>query len=207
MFLARPIAFVVALILAPALHAQQVMRYGVVMDDARNELAAVWTEDIHQVERAYCVTHWWAAVRSPRGLADRTSDGTTDTVFRVLAIEPGDQTDATPNSATFSCPAGEPELHTHPPATCYADRQDQCYKGGTDAYSCQPSREDVHTLLERGDAFAIVQCDRNAFVFYYPAQYEPPGAASPALAAVPAPPRIRDPYSYVGRPTAPVNKP
>jgi hypothetical protein len=205
MLLARTTAFLVALASAPALHAQQVMRYGVVMDEARNELAAVWTEDIHQVERAYCVTHWWAAVRAPRRGADRAPDSTTDTVFRVLAIEPGDQTDATPNSATFTCPAGEPELHTHPPATCYADRQDQCYKGGTDAYSCQPSREDVQTLLERGDAFAIVQCDRNAFVFYYPAEYEAPAPPPPALAA--GPPHIRDPYTDAGRPAAEVNKP
>jgi hypothetical protein len=161
------------------------MRYGVVMDQARNALAAVWTDDVHQVERAYCVTHWWAAVRAPRTRVD-PADSTTDTVFRVMAIEPGDQTEATPNSAAFSCPAGEPELHTHPPATCYADRQDQCYQGGPDAYSCQPSREDVQTLLARGDAFAIVQCDRDAFVFYYPAQYIPPSRApgsAPVLAA------------------------
>jgi hypothetical protein len=198
----RAIAVLTLLTLAPALlDAQQAMRYGVVMDQARNALAAVWTEDIHQVERAYCVTQWWAATRAPR----HTSDSTTDTVFRVLAIEPGEQTDATPNSATFTCPPGEPELHTHPPATCYADRQDQCYQGGTDAYSCQPSREDVRTLLSRRDAFAIVQCDRNAFVFYYPAQYEAAAQPPPTLAA--SPPHIRDPYSDVGRPTTAVNKP
>jgi hypothetical protein len=188
-----------------ALHAQQVMRYGVLMDNARNALAAVWTEDIHQVERAYCVTHWWAAVRAPRPRTDRT-DSTTDTVFRVMAVEPGEETDATPNSASFACPVGEPELHTHPPATCYADRADQCYQGGPDAYSCQPSREDVHTLLVRGDAFAIVQCDRNAFVFYYPAQYTPApaGSSAPVLAATA---HIREPYSDVRRAPAATNKP
>ena len=191
---------------APALSSSlnaQVMRYGVVMDGARNQLASVWTEDIHQVERAYCVTHWWAATHAPRDRADST----VDTVFRVLAVERGDQTDATPNSATFTCPAGEPELHTHPPATCYADRQDQCYAGGTDAYSCQPSREDVQTLRDRGDAFAIVQCDRNAFVFYYPSQYAgPPPPPAPALAVAA---RIRDPYSGStgDRLTKAVNKP
>jgi hypothetical protein len=199
---------IVMCMVSPALLDAQVMRYGVVMDGARNQLAAVWTEDVHQVEHAYCVTHWWAAVRSPRP----NGDTTVDTVFRVLAVEPGEQSDATPNSATFSCPAGEPEIHTHPPATCYADRQDQCYPGGTDAYSCQPSREDVQTLRERGDAFAIVQCDRNAFVFYYASQYNatPPTPPGQALAQAA---RIRDPYSgpagdHVTKPVSEaVNKP
>jgi hypothetical protein len=177
------------------------MRYGVVMDGARNQLAAVWTEDVHQVERAYCVTHWWAATRTP----GRAADSTVDTVFRVLAVEPGEDVDATPNGANFACPAGEPELHTHPPATCYADRQDQCYRGGTDAYSCQPSREDVHTLRERGDAFAIVQCDRNAFVFYYPSEYYgAPPTPPPTLAVTP---HIRDPYRVADRAQGAVNKP
>jgi hypothetical protein len=160
------------------MQAQQAMRYGVVMDGARQQLAALWSDDVHQVERAYCVTHWWASAR------------TGDTVFRVLAVEPGDVTEATPNGATFTCPTGEPELHTHPPATCYGDRQDQCFPGGPDAYSCQPSREDVETLRTRGDAFAIVQCDRNAFIFYYRAQYTDP--PPPAIAATP---HIRDPYN------------
>jgi len=160
---------------APALSAQ-VMHYGVVMDQLRDGLAERWSEDVHQVERVYCVTQWWAAVSTHRlpVAADSAGDvePAIDTVFRVLEAKPADATEATPNGATFTCPAGQPEMHTHPPATCYANRQDQCYRGGTDAYSCQPSREDVHTLRERGDAFAIVQCDRNAFVFYYPSQYE-----------------------------------
>lgn len=174
----------------------QVMRYGVVMDAARNALAAEWTDDPTQVERAYCVTQWWTATsRNARVHAADDSTGVqkpdgrdADTVYRVTVIKPVETSDATPNGATFACPAGVPEVHTHPPATCYSDRTDQCYAGGADAYSCQPSREDVRKLLDRGDAFAIVQCDRHAFVFYYRSQFTAPDpqlADAPRIAAKP----------------------
>jgi len=172
----RGAVLVVALLVVTSVSARaQVMRYGVVMDAARNALAAQWTDDPKQVERAYCVTQWWstasrnAHVRASNDTATvQKPDGRdADTVFRVTEIKPIETYDATPNGATFSCPAGVPEVHTHPPATCYGDRTDQCYAGGADAYSCQPSREDVQKLMDRGDAFAIVQCDRHAFVFYY----------------------------------------
>ena len=165
---------VVASLVASSARAQ-VMRYGVVMDAARNSLAAQWTDEPKQVERAYCVTQWWST--ASRNSHVRASNDTStvqkpdgreaDTVFRVTEIKPVETQDATPNGATFACPAGVPEVHTHPPATCYSDRTDQCYAGGADAYSCQPSREDVRKLMERGDPFAIVQCDKLAFVFYY----------------------------------------
>jgi hypothetical protein len=163
----------------------QVMRYGVVMDAARNALAAQWSDDPKQVERAYCVTQWWNATsRNARVHASNDSaavqkpDGRdADTIFRVTEIKPVETSDATPNGATFACPPGVPEVHTHPPATCYGDRTDQCYSGGADAYSCQPSREDARKLIERGDAFAIIQCDKHAFVFYYPSQFAQPDLA------------------------------
>ena len=181
-------------LLAPSGLGAQVMRYGVVMDNARNAMAGSWTEDIHQVERVYCVTRWWAAVPRARPVAADSADGrAADTVFRVLQVQALDSVEATPNGATFVCPAGQPELHTHPPATCYEDRADQCYAGGPDAYSCQPSRADVRTLRDRGDEFAIVQCDRNAFVFYYPSEFAAP-APAPAPAPALAVARIRDPY-------------
>jgi hypothetical protein len=163
------------LVVASASARAQVMRYGVVMDAARNALAAQWTDEPTQVERAYCVTQWWSTA-SRKVHVQASNDTATvqkpdgrdaDTVFRVTAIKPVETKDATPNGATFACPPGVPEVHTHPPATCYSDRADQCYAGGADAYSCQPSREDVRKLMERGDAFAIVQCDKHAFVFYY----------------------------------------
>jgi hypothetical protein len=194
----------------------QIMRYGVVMDAARNALAAEWTENPTQVERAYCVTQWWPATSrnahvhassdstAARGMlaradSDAAEDGReADTVYRVIQITPVETSEATPNGATFACPHGVPEVHTHPPATCYSDRADQCYAGGADAYSCQPSREDARKLLQRGDPFAIVQCDRHAFVFYYPSQFAPPAAPRPPELAED---RIRDPYtSSVAKP-------
>jgi|HubBroStandDraft_6_1064221.scaffolds.fasta_scaffold61637_3 hypothetical protein len=173
----------------------QIMRYGVVMDAARNALAAEWTDNPAQVERAYCVTQWWTATsRNARvhtsndSAAVQKPDGRdADTVFRVLDIKPVETSEATPNGATFACPAGVPEVHTHPPATCYSDRADQCYAGGADAYSCQPSREDARKLLDRGDAFAIIQCDRHAFVFYYPSQFAAPTPPRQDLAEVAKP--------------------
>jgi hypothetical protein len=168
----------------------QVMRYGVVMDATREMLAAAWSDDPQQVERAYCVTNWWAAVPARRSASPANGSGTDvpDTLFRVMEVAPATPINATPNGAVFSCAPGVPELHTHPPATCYADRADQCYGGGPDAYSCQPSREDVQTLEARGDRFAIVQCDRRAFVFYYRNE-----SGAPTVAA--APTRIRDPFT------------
>ncbi len=176
--------------------ASQVMRYGVVMDNARNALAAQWSDGARQVERTYCVTQWWTAtsrnahVGSPEAApgARKTTvmDGRdADTVYRVMAIQPIAPVEATPNGATFACPPGVPEVHTHPPATCYSDRPDQCYAGGADAYSCQASREDARKLIARGDAFALVQCDRHAFVFYYPSQFLPPAPQIAPLVAAP----------------------
>jgi hypothetical protein len=166
------------------------MRYGVVMDAARNALAAQWSDDPKQVERAYCVTQWWAAssrnarvhAGSDSGLVQKPDGREADTLFRVTEIKPAETNDATPNGATFACPAGVPEVHTHPPATCYSDRTDQCYAGGADAYSCQPSREDARKLMDRGDAFAIIQCDKHAFVFYYPSQFAGPAESQLARA-------------------------
>jgi hypothetical protein len=183
----------VAVSASPTLGAQ-VMRYGVVMDAARNALAAEWTDEPAQVERAYCVKQWWPATsRNARvhAASDSTAAREADTVYRVIDIKPIETSEATPNGATFACPRGVPEVHTHPPATCYSDRTDQCYAGGADAYSCQPSREDARKLVQRGDPFAIIQCDRHAFVFYYPSEFAAP--APKELAEV----RIRDPYTPV----------
>jgi hypothetical protein len=71
----------------------QAMRYGVVMDPVRETLAGAWNTDPRQVERAYGVTEWWAAVpRQSRAIAATpdTEDAPGDTVFRVIAVEPQD---------------------------------------------------------------------------------------------------------------------
>jgi len=142
----------------------QTVRYGVVMDSLRDALAHSWTTDSTQVERAYCVRAVRISVRhvSPTGV---------DSIFRVLRAEPAHVRRADPNHVDFECNPGTPELHTHTPSTCLNDDPRFCMAEGPLAYSCQPSREDFEKLIRRGDSFAIVQCDRKAFRFYYPSEF------------------------------------
>jgi len=162
----RPrVLLLLALMLAHAHPARaQVMRFGVISDSVRSELAAAWSDDSAQAERAYCV-------RRARIVARPVSPRAVDSVFHVLAIAPAHVTEADPNNVTFECARGTPELHTHTPATCVGTSTRYCSAGGPDAYSCQPSRADYAKLLDRGDQFAVIQCDRHAFRFYYPSDY------------------------------------
>jgi hypothetical protein len=159
----------------------QGVKLGVVMNGPRSTLEQAWTEDPHQVERAYCVADYGVSVHHIRLEAPTESD----TVFRVFAIHTVATTNARPASVDFACPAGMPELHTHTPTTCFGDGVEQCEFGGLNAFSCQPSREDLEKLLSRGDAFGVVQCDRRAFRFYYPSEYSQSTAtaqrASPSI--------------------------
>jgi hypothetical protein len=169
----------------------QTVRLGVVMDVPREALVAAWTEKPRQVERAYCVTDWSYGVYH----VSKTPPVQTDTVFRVFAVKPADATNAGPMSVDFDCPLGMPELHVHTPTTCMGDDVTTCITGGLNAYSCQPSRGDLEKLIRRRDQFGVLQCDRHAFRFYYPAEYgdspgfasrsedPPPGASTPAMNA------------------------
>lgn len=152
---------------AHALSAQTV-RYGVMGDTVTAELRAAWSEDPTQLERAYCVQR--ARISSAPHLG-----GGSDSIYRVLSVRPatiGGQQD--PNHVNFDCPHGTPELHTHTPATCLTDDVGSCRSDGPLAYSCQPSRDDYVVLLDRGDQYGIIQCDRRAFRFYYPSDYVVP---------------------------------
>ena len=145
----------------------QVVRFGVMEDSARAVLRDSWREDSAQPERAYCV-------RRARIVARVISATKIDSVFHVLEVRPAHVDAASPNHVSFACHAGTPELHTHTPATCVTDDPQYCAAGGPEAYSCQPSREDYEKLIERGDPFAVIQCDRVAFRFYYPSEYVSP---------------------------------
>ena len=145
----------------------QVVRFGVMEDSARAVLRAAWREDSAQPERAYCV-------RRARIVARVISPTKIDSIFHVLLVRPAHVDTASPNHVSFACHAGTPELHTHTPATCLTDDPQYCAAGGPEAYSCQPSREDYEKLIQRGDPFAIIQCDRVAFRFYYPSEYVSP---------------------------------
>ena len=150
----------------------QSVRYGVMMDGARGTLEQLWSEDPQQLERAYCITNWHAGVH----FVSRLPTIKTDTIFRVFGVQEAAFIDADPNSVDFECPPGVPELHTHTPATCTGDDVKTCTAGGANAYSCQPSRQDLEKLVRRGDRFGIVQCDRHSFRFYYPYEYIPAAA-------------------------------
>jgi hypothetical protein len=148
---------------AQALRAQTV-RYGVMGDSVTAQLRAVWTDDSTQSERAYCVQR--ARITSRPSLG-----GGIDSIFRVLAVKAAIVTSQDPNHVQFECAAGTPELHTHTPATCLTDDAGSCRADGPLAFSCQPSRSDYEELITRGDQYAIIQCDRRAFRFYYPSEF------------------------------------
>ena len=150
---------------APPVRAQTV-RYGVMGDSVTVQLRAAWSDDSAQSERAYCV-------QRARITSRPTLGGGVDSIFRVLAVKPAVTTGQDPNHVQFECAPGTPELHTHTPATCLTDDADSCRPDGPLAYSCQPSRSDYVELLTRGDEYAIIQCDRRAFRFYYPNEFIP----------------------------------
>lgn len=144
----------------------QTVHYGVVMDVPRLQLDSLWNDNPRQVERAYCIVDYSVGVRH----VSRTPVQ-DDSVFRVFAVVPANTRSAGPSSVDFDCAPGRPELHTHTPSTCTGDDVKTCFAGGLNAYSCQPSREDLEKLVRRGDPFAVIQCDRRAFRFYYPSEY------------------------------------
>ncbi|MDQ6885767.1 MAG: hypothetical protein M3068_00595 [Gemmatimonadota bacterium] len=127
----------------------------------------MWSDEPHQNERAYCASGWSASAMAERS-SPRAGD---DTVYNVTVVQRSPVHASGPNSVDFECPSGVPELHTHTPTTCVGDDVSSCVVGGINAYSCQPSRQDLEKLVRRGDPFAVVQCDLRAFRFYYPQEY------------------------------------
>lgn len=146
---------------------------GIILDPARKELQAAWTDDPRQVERAYCVgmVRWrvaWAYDSAGRRLG-------REVLAIVSLVDTAETEGATPTRiAKIDCPANMVELHTHPPTTC-TDRDDpsSCSYGGIYAFQCQPSREDYLSLISSGDPFGIIQCGREEFRFYWPQDYRP----------------------------------
>ena len=162
---------IVALALGAAATAEgQAVRLGVVMDQPREALERLWSEEPRQVERAYCVAQFTYGAYQ----VSREAPAKVDTIFRVLALSDAPVANAGPSSIEFECPAGQPEVHTHTPTTCSSDAVKTCTVGGLNAWSCQPSRQDLEKLLARGDPFGIIQCDRRSFRFYYPHEYAAP---------------------------------
>ena len=117
--------------------------------------------------RAYCVAQWTYGVYQ----VSREAPAKVDTIFRVLNVQGAPVIAAGPSSIEFECPSGMPEVHTHTPTTCTGDDVKTCAVGGLNAWSCQPSRQDLEKLVARGDPFGIIQCDKRSFRFYYPHEY------------------------------------
>jgi len=144
--------------------------YGVLADAPRRMLDSLWSTDPNQVERGYCVGV--VSYNSNWAYEDNEKLGREITA-RVWSIYPARVDDARPSSVgLLTCDEGDPQLHTHPPTTC-DDDDTNCVKGGVNAWQCQASRTDYMTLIRKRHRFAIVQCDRNAFRFYWPSEYRP----------------------------------
>jgi hypothetical protein len=145
----------------------QTVRYGVVMETLRDSLGKVWSDEPKQFERAYCIASWSYGVYH----VSREDPVQDDTIFRVFAMRQAPVRSAGPSSVDFECPPGVPEMHTHTPTTCRGDDIRTCVTGGLNAYSCQPSRQDLLKLIQRGDPFGLIQCDRRSFRFYFASEY------------------------------------
>jgi hypothetical protein len=145
----------------------QTVRYGVVLETVRDTLGKLWSDDPRQLERAYCVSSWSYGVYH----VSREDPIQDDTIFRVFGMRQAPVRSAGPSSVDFECPPGVPEMHTHTPTTCRGDDVKSCVTGGLNAYSCQPSRQDLLKLLQRGDPFGLIQCDRRSFRFYFASEY------------------------------------
>jgi hypothetical protein len=136
----------------------------VVLDDyIRDFLAKEWDKHLNdpiKLERAFCL-RWqydvWAG----------------EPAYRVTQISNADSADATPNSISFVCPTGNDvaEIHIHPNQTCIEDRLDilQCWDGGPYSHQCLPSDADRAYVTYVHQEFGMVQCSRDATVFYFAA--------------------------------------
>lgn len=172
------VALLLAATLAPVPAAAQAVRYGVVMENVRDTLHSLWSDAPDQLERAYCIGNWSYGVYH----AAREDAAQDDTIFRVFSIREAPVRSAGPSSVDFECPPGQPEMHTHTPTTCRGDDVKSCVTGGLNAFSCQPSRQDLQKLAQRGDAFAVIQCDARAFRFYFASELLPPGSVTATAA-------------------------
>lgn len=146
---------------APPVHQHTQARVVILDEHVREVLRRDWDAHAHDpviLERAYCVTFredvWY----------------TPDFVYRVTDIAPADSVEGqTPHSIrSFYC-SPEPNvtsLHLHPPQSCLSDTQ--CVDGGSLAWQCMASDVDRASLRRTGKPFALILCDRNAVISFYP---------------------------------------
>lgn len=142
--------------------------YGYVTDTARVELEQAWdTKNPRQAERGYCI--------EPSDVEVDTTADHANILWRVHHVSPPSSVVlATPYAISFRCSDDAiASIHTHTPTTCTHEPGDplglhpeMCVFGGNDSALCSVDEQD--RMSAQHDAFMIVQCDRRAFIFYWP---------------------------------------
>lgn len=135
----------------------------VIHPEIRQYLALLWDErHADQNERGYCVAY----------VGHTLPDGRMGYV--VNGIIPAHTDHPSPIAVNIGCPP-VPDiavLHVHTPTTCERAANGtltgKCELGGWEAYHCQPSPTDVASVVANKHPFALIQCDRNAIIPYFP---------------------------------------
>lgn len=150
---------------------------GFVSDPVRDSLSKIWddTKDPNQFERIYCV-HYTAITDG--GITEYTVDGilptqavagtSTPTVSTIHCPDSWTALDRDINASVLSgveIRNGVSTIHTHPPTTCDKTNKN-CVFGGQLAWECFPSVGDLRFAARMNRTFEVIQCDRNAFVFF-----------------------------------------
>ena len=139
---------------------------GFVAGAARDTLVATWNDTARfQPERAYCVRKdSLAADWLPRYRA----------VFITAIARAGATAPATETSVNAVCGKQVPVLHTHVgycTPTRWGPDPFSCSMTRTEATQCDPSVNDVASLLLSGAPYNVIQCGRQQFRFYWASDY------------------------------------
>lgn len=124
----------------------EVTRIGIMRPQALRVLAEGWDTAQNANEKGYCVTIAYHAPYPDPRLAD--------SVYVVWSVTPAPTDSAGPTWVNYHCPVGDPSVHTHPWHGAPPD--------------CDPSKPDRQSLKHERAPFAVVQCDRYTFRFFYP---------------------------------------
>jgi hypothetical protein len=132
------------------------------MDDyVRDVLAADWdahSKDHKLLERGYCLGYqldFWAG----------------ELAYRITQISSPDSVAAESSSIRFSCvgkfPGHLAELHVHPASSCLGP-DGPCFPRGPYAWQCKESDQDTRWLDWSGQPFSMIQCSREATIYWLP---------------------------------------
>jgi len=140
------------------------IRYVTMDDYIREILEKDWDAHINDafiLERGYCLGY-------------QLDFYAGEVAYRVTQIAPPDSVDATVGGINFSCKGKFPghlaEMHTHPPTSC-ASILGPCFRGGAYSYQCEPSDQDRRWLDRQDYPFSIIQCSREATIYWMPSPF------------------------------------